>query len=331
MHYVEYLLPTQTEKIAVVKQFLAGFGLKWEVGIDFTVVILECDEIVATGSLDGAILKCIAISPEHQGMDYTAILITELTKRAFAKGHDRLFLYTKPENENRFSQFGFGTIAKTKSVVWMENRKDGVNRYIQGIIHPDFAGKIGCIVANANPFTNGHLHLVRKACDVCDWVYLFIVSEEKSMFSFDERIMLAKSATRDISNLAVVPTDVYMVSSASFPTYFLPKDANPEKIECELDIAVFTEKIAKPLGITHRFLGEEPMSAVTNEYNNQLVQALPRAGIEVTVLPRFVQDGQVVSATTVRELYLARRYDELFVLVPESTYEYLLEKGKNNG
>ena len=39
--------------------------------------------------------------------------------------------------------------------------------------------KIGCIVMNANPFTNGHRYLIQQAAAQCDWLHLFLVDVYK--------------------------------------------------------------------------------------------------------------------------------------------------------
>ena len=54
------------------------------------------------------------------------------------------------------------------------------------------------------------------------------------------------------------------------------------------------EKIAHKLGITARYVGEEPTSVVTGLYNQVMQQKLPEAGIQCIVVPRREEDGQVV-------------------------------------
>jgi len=88
--------------------------------------------------------------------------------------------------------------------------------------------------------------------------------------------------------------------------------------------------------IKRRYIGTEPISAVTAVYNETLKERLPRAGIEVVELPRLELDGQVVSASRVRALLGDSRRPldnptpeliaELAKLVPETTLKYLLEE-----
>lgn len=48
--------------------------------------------------------------------------------------------------------------------------------------------------------------------------------------------------------------------------------------------------------ICERFVGSEPLDAVTNAYNSALRQILPSRGIKVTELARMEKDGAPVSA-----------------------------------
>ncbi len=74
---------------------------------------------------------------------------------------------------------------------------------------------------NANPFTLGHQFLVEKAAKECDWLHLFVVQEEGSEFSFFDRFEMIKAGTRHIDNITIHPGSKYIISRATFPTYFI--------------------------------------------------------------------------------------------------------------
>ena len=90
---------------------------------------------------------------------------------------------------------------------------------------------------NANPITNGHLHLIEETAKQSDYVYVFVLSEDRSEFNDEERMMLVKRATADMSNVIVLPTNDYMVSSATFPSYFLRDRAQESvaRIQAKVD------------------------------------------------------------------------------------------------
>ena len=319
----EYGMPLRSRRLEKLKVFLAKAGLDYDEGISYTVNLLEGDDIAATGSLDGNICKCIAVDPAHQGENLTATVITALRQEAFRRGIRHLFLYTKPKNLRMFEGLGFYKVAETPDTLLMENVRDGVKSFVASLEKPPCGGVIGCVVANCNPFTLGHRYLIETAAKQCDLVHLFILSEDKSRFSADVRMELAKQGVADLKNVVVHPTGDYLISSATFPSYFIKdKDRVPE-IRCRLDLEVFCSWFVPPLGITRRFVGSEPLSPVTDIYNQQMMTFLPPRGVEVVRIERREQSGAPISASRVRALLDEGRVDETASLVPPTTFAYL--------
>lgn len=320
--YLETGRPMRGTMLNRLKTFLKECGLTYDEGIDFTCALVEDDEIIAAGSLDGATLKCIAVSPMHQGEDLASRLITELRREAFDRGHDHLMLFTKPGNLMMFRQFGFYPVHRTSGCLLMENKKDGLESYIASL-GPARPGTTGAIVGNFNPFTLGHRYLVETAASQCDHLHVFVLSEKKSAFPPEVRMQLAKAGCADIPNISFHPTGPYLVSSATFPSYFIKDKAQVGSIHCELDVGIFGEKIAPALNITRRFLGTEPNCPVTRFYNEQMKTLLPGCGIEVIEIPRREMNEAAISASRVRALLEEKNFDQIRGLVPETTYDYL--------
>lgn len=93
-----------------------------------------------------------------------------------------------------------------------------------------------------------------------------------------------------------------------------------------LDLELFT-RIASALGISRRYVGEEPFSEVTGIYNRIMQEALPDRGVEYKVIPRKKvkadsQESQVISASVVRILLKEGNFDLLPHMVPGSTLRY---------
>ncbi|QAT48761.1 [citrate (pro-3S)-lyase] ligase [Caproiciproducens sp. NJN-50] len=311
------------------KEFLNRSGLDYEDGIECTVDAVENGEILATGSRQGNVLKCIAVSGERRGTGLSSVIVTNLVKNAALESIFHLFLYTKPENRSVFGGLGFYPIAATRDVLLMENAKDGVRKFVEGLECPVKEGKIGSIVANADPFTNGHLYLTEAAARSCDLVHLFILSEDRSEFSADVRLRLAKQAVASLPNVVVHPTGSYLISGATFPDYFIRDKTRVKEICGELDLAVFLQQFAGPLHISCRFAGSEPFSPVTESYNRAMIRALPRGGVSVVIVPRLEREGEAVSAGRVRELLCQGNLRAVRALVPASTYQYL--EGRHGG
>lgn len=310
-----------------LRSFLKSCDLDYDESIRFTAALAEDDEIVATGSLDGATLKCIAVSASRQGEDLTSQIMTSLLQEAGKQGHKHLMLYTKPKNQYLFRSFGFHPVIRTADCLMMENKRNGLADFLSGLEKPaDEKKSVGCIVANCNPFTKGHRYLIETAAKECAYLHLFVLSENKSMFSAEDRLSMVKAGCADLENVLVHSTGPYMVSSATFPSYFIKDKARVEDIHCDLDIRLFGEKIAPVLGITKRYVGTEPNCAVTNHYNQQMRQLLPQYGIEFVEIERLSASGSAVSASRVRSLIAEKNYDLLADLLPESSIEYLKRK-----
>ena len=219
-----------------------------------------------------------------------------------------------------FETLGFYEITRVKDkVVFMENKPDGFDSYVQNL--QTGYGVQAAIVMNANPFTLGHRWLVEQACRENDTVHLFIVSEDISQFPYAVREKLVREGTADLANIIYHPTKDYLVSTSTFPSYFLKETSDNVQVQAMLDTQIFI-LLAKRLGITVRYVGEEPISVVTNRYNSVLKENLPCHGITCREIPRLEAGNQVISASRVRALLACNDYDAIktwYLSVPIAT------------
>ena len=321
----EFLCTMTERKKAQWEAFLHRCGIDSDPGVERTVLLWDDDELVAAGSRQQNVLKCIAVDPARQGEGLTGTLMTHLRQDAFDAGFRHLFLYTKPQNQAMFSSLFFYPIVKTPDVLLMESAKNGIARFIEGLEAPCREGTVGAIVMNCNPFTRGHRYLIETAASQCDWLYVFVLSEDRSFFPAADRLALVRAGTADLQNVTVHPTGQYLISSATFPTYFLKDKAPAADIHCLLDIAVFTRYFVPAFSITRRYAGSEPFCPVTSRYNEALRAHLPAAGVEFHELPRLEQGETAISASAVRALLHKNQPDKLRALVPDTTFTYLQE------
>lgn len=290
-------------------------------------LLWDQDRLIGTGSRQGSLLKCIAVDPEYRGQDLTSSILTALRQNAFEAGHRHLFLYTKPQNKHLFSSLFFYPIAQTDQVLLMENQKDGILDFLNHLPAASSEdGPIGAAVMNCNPFTLGHRHLIKTAAGECRHLYVFVLSEDKSYFSADDRFEMVRLGTQDLPNVTVLPTGPYLISSATFPTYFLKDREHAEEIHCLFDLELFTQYFAPRFSITRRYVGTEELSPITARYNEALKNHLPAKGIEVKEIPRLCQANTPVSASQVRTLLEQGEISGLLQLVPQSTFDYLQAK-----
>lgn len=310
-------------KLESWKALLAQAGLEADQQVQRTVLIWEDEELIATGSRQDNLLKCIAVDDLHQGEGLTATLLTQLRQDAFCDGHSHLFLYTKPKNLTMFSSLFFYPVAQTEQVLLMENKPNGIAAFLDTLNANAAGGTIGAAVMNCNPFTKGHRYLIETAAKQCDHLYVFVLSEDKSYFSAADRMEMVKLGTADLTNVTVLPTGPYLISSATFPTYFLKERETAQQAHCILDIEIFCKYFVPKFGITRRYVGTEPLSPMTAQYNEALQQNLPARGVELCQIPRLEISGTPVSASAVRACLEQGDWDTLKTLLPETTYEYL--------
>jgi len=309
-------------------RFLQCAGLKAEEDTEQTVLLWDEEELIATGSRKGNLLKCIAVDPARQGEGLTASVLTALKQEAHKEGYSHLFLYTKPRNKMLFEPLFFYPVAQTKNVLLMESLRGGVKSFLDSLEAPVRQGKIGAIVMNANPFTYGHQFLAETAAGECDHVYIFVLSEDKSEYSAAERMEMVKKGTAHLENVTVLPTGPYLISEATFPKYFLKDRETARREHYSLDLAVFTRWFVPHFGITHRYAGTEPSCLVTAGYNAAMEELLPLSGVVFRQIPRKEMGGAAVSASTVRAETDMHR---LRNLVPESTVPYLKQRLDRKG
>lgn len=181
----------------------------------------------------------------------------------------------------------------------------------------------GAIVMNCNPFTIGHQYLIEYAAARVHYLYVFVVEEDKSYFSFEDRYRMVKLGTAHMDNVIVVPSGKFILSCNTLPSYFEKEEKREVKIDASNDLELFVKYIAPGFDIKCRFVGEEPIDMVTRQYNEQMKQMLPHYGISLIEVPRIRDDGGVISASRVRTAIEQKRLVEMRPLVPENVWKYL--------
>lgn len=319
------------EEAEGVGALLRQQGLDCEPGADHTAIVLDAQErVAATASLFGNVVRMVAVSPEHQEAGLSAVALSSLLETARIRGISHLMVYTKPETAARFSALGFRNIAETDAVALLEIGEPGIGSYRNYLAENRAAdepgGTYGAIVMNCNPFTKGHLHLVRTASASCDRLYVVVVETDLSFFKFADRFEMVRAGIAGVANATLLKSGPYAVSPATFPTYFLKdkSDAAAAKEQTKLDIALFLRLYVPALQLKRRFVGTEPESPTTAFYNEAMWAALPQAGVEVCEIERIATAaGRVISASTVRGKLAGKDIGDLGDYLPETTIAYL--------
>ncbi len=305
-----------------VDALLEQEGIRRDGNLDYTCGLFDSSwRLAATGSCFGNTIRCLAVDRDRQGEGLLNQIISHLMEVQTQRGNTHLFLYTKPQSARFFGDLGFYEIVQAEGVVFMENRRRGFSDYCAALERTRKEGTSAAIVMNANPFTLGHLHLVERAAAENNAVHLFVLSEEAGPIPFAVRRRLVREGTAHLSNVICHDSGPYIISGATFPSYFLKDGDTVIRAHAALDLAVFG-RIAPCLNLTRRYVGEERTSHVTALYNEEMIRRLPELGIECRVVPRLERDGQPVSASTVRQAIHDGRLEDIRPLVPDAAWDY---------
>lgn len=316
--------PRDTRTQAQMDALLEQEGIRRDRNLDYSCGVFDDGKLIACGSSFHNTLRCLAVSSDHRGEGLMNQVVSHLMERQVNLGNSHVFLYTKVKNERIFKDLGFYEIARVDgSLVFLENRRDGFARYLRSLEKTRRDGKCAAVVMNANPFTLGHRYLIETAARENDFVHLFLLSEEAGPIPFAVRKKLVQAGVADLGNVIFHESGPYIISSATFPSYFLRDEDDAILAHARLDLAVF-EKIAAALNLSARYVGEEKSSHVTALYNRTMAELLPRMGLTFREIPRLQADGEIVSASTVRQAIHDGRLEDYRQLLPQTTYDYFM-------
>ena len=309
-----------------VERFLADSGLRLE-DVDYYAAVIDDDSnIIAGGGLQGNVIKCIAVGEAARDTGMSNKLISHLIGMASQQGADTVKVYTKPDNRTVFQSMGFKVIASAPYAILMENGMRGIGRYVDYLkrVRGDRPDGATAIVMNANPFTRGHRYLLEQAAGNASTLYVIVVREDRSTFSYAERLAMIQAGCKGLDNVVVVEGSDYAISELTFPTYFLKQVTDATDTHITLDLDLFARHIAPTLGVTTRYVGSEPIDKLTARYNELMQEQLPQHGIEVKTVERLMEAGQVVSASRVRQALADGSLSQASALVPPTTVPYLI-------
>ena len=338
------LHPTIPRQRRQIETFLQANGLRYD-DVDYYAALVDesSDEMIAGGGLKGCVIKCVAVADGHKGEAVANVIVSHLLAKANEEGYQCVKLYTKPHNRQLFESLSFRLIAEAPNAILMETGVGGIERWSYelrikneelrikndelGVTNDELRIKsvrkpIGAIVMNANPFTLGHRFLVEQSSELVERLYVVVVREDCSMFSYSERKAMVIQGVRDIGNVVVVDGSDYAVSAATFPTYFLKQISDATDTQITLDLDIYRRRIAPALGATVRFFGSEPTDPLTRRYNELMHQQLGED--HVHEIQRTQQDGSPISASRVRKAMLEGRLWDAIQMVPPTTIPYII-------
>ncbi|MGH4120620.1 [citrate (pro-3S)-lyase] ligase [Clostridium sp.] len=326
---VERINLKDEDRVKEVKDFLRTFQLELDDNVDYTIVIRQSGEIKATCSKAKSVFKCFAVSDDLRGEGVSSMLMGAVSDRLFEEEIYHSFIFTKVRNIDIFSSLGYNLIQKVENVALLESGIYDIRKKLEDMkveYNIDKTTEKSALVMNCNPFTLGHKYLIEEAASKGKEVLVFIVEEDKSSFPFNYRYAMVKEGVSHLPNVKVIKGGEYIISAATFPSYFLRVEDERLKAYTTLDATIFGRYFCETLNITKRFIGEEPYCKVTNAYNDALKGILPTYGVKVVEVKRKALMGDIISASRVREFIKEDKISEIENIVPSSTWKFLNTK-----
>lgn len=356
---IQTLNPTTPRQRQRIEAFLKRNGLRFDDMHYYAAITDDDGEMIAGGGLKGNVIKCVAVDDAHKGEAIANTLISHLIAHANEEGHSNVMLFTKPKNRQLFESLSFRLLAEAPEAVLMETGIGGLNNMVEQLKKIKEEGEVckennqeckkeektnlnittpqhlnpstpqplttttplrGVVVMNCNPFTLGHRYLIEQAAKQVERLFVMVVREDCSLFSYAERKAMVEQGVAHLKNVTVIDGSEYAISQATFPTYFLKRLDDAADTQMLLDLDLFRRHIAPALGATVRFVGTEPTDRLTRRYNQLMHEVLA----DVREIVRLEKEGNAVSASRVRKAMEQGDMSTIRQLVPPTTLPYII-------
>lgn len=356
---IQTLNPTAPRQRQRIEAFLKRNALRFDDMHYYAAITDDDGEMIAGGGLKGNVIKCVAVDDAHKGEAIANTLISHLIAHANEEGHSNVMLFTKPKNRQLFESLSFRLLAEAPEAVLMETGIGGINNMVEQLKKIKEEGEVckennqeckkeektnlnittpqylnpstpqplitttplrGVVVMNCNPFTLGHRYLIEQAAKQVERLFVMVVREDCSLFSYAERKAMVEQGVAHLKNVTVIDGSEYAISQATFPTYFLKRLDDAADTQMLLDLDLFRRHIAPALGATVRFVGTEPTDRLTRRYNQLMHEVLA----DVREIVRLEKEGNAVSASRVRKAMEQGDMSTIRQLVPPTTLPYII-------
>ncbi len=356
---IQTLNPATPRQRQHIEAFLIRNALRID-DMNYYAAVLDDDgEMIAGGGLKDDVIKCVAVDDAHKGEAIANTLVSHLISHANQEGYSCIKLFTKPKNRQLFESLSFRLLAEAPEAILMETGIGGISNTVEALKkikeksekYKEYNKECkkdskkckentsylttspphhltttmqptGCIVMNCNPFTLGHRYLVESASRMVEHLFVIVVREDRSAFSYQERKAMVTAGTADLKNVTVCDGSEYAISNTTFPTYFLKRLSDATDTQILLDLDLFRRHIAPALGAEVRFVGTEPTDELTRRYNELMMESLGKD--HVVQIPRLENGGVAVSASRVRRAMDSNSLKEAAQLVPPTTLPYII-------
>ncbi|MDO5120869.1 MAG: triphosphoribosyl-dephospho-CoA synthase [Erysipelotrichaceae bacterium] len=114
--------PFRNRQRQELEQFLNQCGLEYDPSISYSVVLRddETNGIIASGSLSGCLLKCVAVREDCRGQGLLPQVMDKLYEEMYLSGNYRFGGFTKPEKRTSFTHVNLYPVIRTEDMVMVE-------------------------------------------------------------------------------------------------------------------------------------------------------------------------------------------------------------------
>ena len=315
-----------------IKKFLSENDLLLE-NCESCYCVFENEKIIACGCREKNVLKCFAVDENYRGENLFDKIISSLLTECYNENLKTIFVFTKLKNIKFFESYNFVVLASGMTSTLMYKSDESIIQVLEKTmgehtVQKNFLTdkKIGAVVINANPFTLGHKFLITAAAKEVDLLFVFVVEENKSFFSFAERFFLVQKNSSELLNVHILPSTKFLISAATFPSYFLKEKKLISSEHALIDARIFGKYFVPQFHIATRFLGDEPIDESTRFYNKILSEELPKYHCSVKIFSRLKNSEIVISASLVRKYFLEKNFEKIKPLVSNITIDFLKQK-----
>ncbi len=320
---MNYPLPliSQADRRAA-KALVEHCDLRFEEDFEDLIGVFEQGRLAACGARTGRLLKMLVVAPEFRGAGLIGDIVAELMRRGRDAGWDGFFIFARPCAAAAFEKLGFKPLVRHDKAVLLEygNALLGYFRARAALVR---SGNNGAAVINADPFSLGHQYLVERAAQQVDTVYVLVPSEGRFALPLQARLDLARRGTAHLPNAVVTDTGPYLLSSVTFPAYFLKPGDQPDQIQLEIDVDLFGRHIAPMFDIRARIVGTEPFDPAIRAYNQTLRQRLGRWNVRLVEIERMKVGERWLNTAYVYQALARGDWRQVEATVPPSTLAFL--------
>ncbi|WIA07832.1 MAG: [citrate (pro-3S)-lyase] ligase [Candidatus Phytoplasma cynodontis] len=313
-----------------IDKLLSEENLKKDFIEEYAVILSNNEEIIGLIGRYANNLRCLVVNRKYRQYNIANVLVGFMSKRIYQKNFRDIFVFTKIINLDIFQNMGFKLIFQNNSFCFLTSRYDLFEDYLNYLSENKFKstfdddGKLNSvIVMNANPFTKGHKFIIQNAIKKSNFVYVIVVKEDVSLFTYQQRFTMVELGVKYLKNVRILEGSNYIISKNIFPSYFFKSQEESSVEQMYLDSYIFSDFIAPRLNVKKRFVGEEPFSKTTLLYNNVMNKVFLEKKIELVIIPRMLFQRKAISATQVRKLFIQGNFDKIKNLVPKSTFNFL--------